>query len=278
VAFVGGKRQEQFQQRVREVGADRCVLVGVDVGKHAGVALIADGFGELLAPAVEFALDQPGVGQLEAAVSLAVHDRQAGLVRFGVEACGHYHRLLVARLRSVAWDTVELSPAQVAAARGQMGYRRIKTDWRDAAAMVEVLLRGGGQPVHPQAEAIGQLQAWVAHRQRKQAARVALGNQLLGTVDLVFPGLQGCFTDLLERKGGMFVLRELAGDVDRIAPLTPAALRAAAAERGVRMTADKTVPVIAAAQHALRLGESERAAEPARGGSRPRRCLRRRAR
>jgi transposase len=258
VAFVGGQRQEQFQRRIRELGADRCVLVGVDVGKHAALALIADGFGQLLAPAVEFALDEVGVDALESAVRDVVVGRQAGLVRFGVEACGHYHRLLLARLRSAGWDSVELAPAQVAAARGQMGYRRLKTDWRDAAAMVEVLLRGGGQPVHPQADAIGQLQAWVAHRQRKHAARVALGNQLLGTVDLVFPGLQGCFTDLLERKGGMFVLRELAGDVDRIGALTPVALRAAAAEHGVRMTADKTVPVIAAARRALRLHEAER--------------------
>ncbi len=59
MAFVGGQRQERFQQRVREVGADRCVLVGVDVGKHAALALIADGFGQLLAPAVEFPLDTP---------------------------------------------------------------------------------------------------------------------------------------------------------------------------------------------------------------------------
>lgn len=258
MAFVGGQRQEQFQQRVREVGADRCVLVGVDVGKHAALALIADGFGQLLAPAVEFGLDEPGVCGLEAAVRNAVVARGDGLVRFGVEACGHYHRLLLARLRSAGWETVELSPAQVAAARAQMGYRRIKNDWRDAAGMVEVLLRGGGHPGHPQGEAIGELQAWVAHRQRKHAARVALGNQLLGTVDLVFPGLQGCFTDLLERKGGMLVLRELAGDVDRIAALTPAALRTFAAAHGVRMNADKTVPVIAAARQALRLSEPER--------------------
>lgn len=263
MAFVGGHRQERFQQRVREVGADRCVLVGVDVGKHAALALIADGFGQLLAPTVEFALDEPGVGLLETAVGEAVTGRQAEVVRFGVEACGHYHRLLLARLRSAGWDTVELSPAQVAAARGQMGYRRVKTDWRDAAAMVEVLVRGGGHPGHPQAEAIGELQAWVGHRQRKHAARVALGNQLLGNqllgiVDLVFPGLQGCFTDMLERKGGMLVLRELAGDVDRVAAFTPATLRAFAAEHGVRMNADKTVPVIAAAGCALRLSEPER--------------------
>ena len=258
VGFVGGQRQEQFQQRVREVGADGCVLVGVDVGKHYALALVADGFGQLLVPAVEFALDEAGVQALEAAVLKAAAGRGARLIRFGVEACGHYHRLLLARLRCAGWDAVELSPAQVAAARGQMGYRRIKTDWRDASAMIEVLVRVGGQVAHPQAEAIGELQAWVAHRQRKHAARVALGNQLLGTVDLVFPGLQGCFTNLLERKGGMLVVRQLACDVDRVAELTPAGLRAFAAEHGVRMTADKTVPVIAAAQRALRLSEPER--------------------
>jgi transposase len=258
MAFVGGRRQEEFLQRMRAAGASRTLVVGVDVGKVAALALVADGFGEIVGSAVEFGLDRPGVAQLDQAVRAAVAARGAGLVRVGVEACGHYHRLLVRRLRDLGWETVELSPAQVVAARGQMGFRRQKTDWRDAAAMIEVLLRGGGQPAHAQADEIAQLQAWVAHRQRKHAARVALGNQLLGTVDLVFPGLQGCFTDLLARKAGMLLLRELAGDVDRIGRFTPAALRLFAAEHGVRMTTDKAVAVLAAAAVSLRLPGPER--------------------
>lgn len=258
MAFVGGRGQEEFLRRVRAAGAARCLLVGVDVGKYAALALIADGFGELVAAPVEFGLDRPGVASLQDSIRGAAGFADAVVVRVGVEACGHYHRLLLEQLRSAGWETVELSPAQVRAARGQMGLRRLKTDLKDAAAMVEVLLRGGGQPAHRQGEAIGELQAWVAHRQRKHAARVALGNQLLGTVDLVFPGLQGCFTDLLDRKGGMLLLRQLAGDVDRIGRFSPATLRAFAAEQGVRMTTDKAVAVLDAAGRALRLPEPER--------------------
>ncbi|WP_164519786.1 IS110 family transposase, partial [Nocardioides ferulae] len=100
MAFVGGEDQAAFQQLVNEVGATRTVLVGIDVGKYDALALIADGHGELLGEPVSFGLDEPGVAALEAAVQDRCRERSASLVRIGIEACGHYHRLLVHRLRS----------------------------------------------------------------------------------------------------------------------------------------------------------------------------------
>jgi transposase len=192
VAFVGGEDRAVFLRLMDEVGATRTVLVGIDVGKYEALALIADGRGELFGEPVMFGLDEPGVNSLEAAVRSVCGERSAKVVRVGVEACGHYHRLLVHRLRSAGWDTVDLSPAQVHAARAQMGYRRLKSDLRDAAAMIELLLRGTGRTHSGHVDTIAELQAWVAHRNRKQAARVALGNQLLANLDLVFGSLQGC--------------------------------------------------------------------------------------
>ncbi len=260
MAFVGGEDQAAFLRLVNEVGATRTVLVGIDVGKHDALGLIADGRGELLGEPVLFGLDEPGVCSLESAVRASCRERSAAVVRVGVEACGHYHRLLVHRLRSGGWDTVDLSPAQVHAARTQMGYRRAKSDLRDAAAMIELLIRGAGRSHTCHVDAITELQAWVGHRNRKQAARVALGNQLLAGVDLVFPSLQSCFSDPLERKNFWLVLRVLDADVDRIVGLDVSQLRVLAAENGVRLEGPKAAAIIEAARRSLRLREPERQA------------------
>lgn len=259
MGFVGGQQQEAFLRAVEAAGPTRTVLVGVDVGKFEALALLADGRGELLGDPFLFALDELGVRSLEEAIQAAIASRSARLSRIGIEACGHYHRLLAHRLRSASWDCVDLSPAQVHAARGQMGYRRLKSDVRDAAAMIELLIRGAGRPAH-ETGPMAELQAWVAHRNRKQAARVALGNQLLASVDLVFPSLQGCFTDPLRRRAFWVVLEALDADVDRVRKLTPTRFRAVAAKRGVRMDSLKAAAIIAAAQRSLRLPEAERQA------------------
>lgn len=260
MALVGGEDRAGFVRLVEEVGSSRTILVGVDVGKFAALALIADGRGELLAEPLDFTLDERGVSALEDVICRCARRRTASVFRIGVEACGHYHRLLVHRLRSAGWDTVDLSPAQVHAARSQMGYRRLKSDLRDAAAMIELLIRGGGRGPSSHTAALAELQAWVGHRHRKQAARVALGNQLLANLDLVFPSLQGCFSDPLARKSFWLVLQALAADIDRVVGLTVPQLRELGAHHGVRIESPKAAVIIDAARHSLRLPEPERQA------------------
>jgi transposase len=260
VALVGGEDRASFVRLVEEVGSSRTILVGIDVGKFAALALVADGHGELLAEPLNFTLDETGVSALEDVIRRCARCRSVGVLRIGVEACGHYHRLLVHRLRSAGWDTVDLSPGQVHAARSQMGYRRLKSDLRDAAAMIELLIRGGGRGHGRHTEVLAELQAWVGHRHRKQAARVALGNQLLANLDLVFPSLQGCFSDPLDRKSFWLVLQALHADMDRVVDLTVPQLREIGAKHGVRIERPKAAAIIEAAHHSLRLPEPERQA------------------
>lgn len=260
MVFVGGAGQAGFLQSMERAGPAHTILAGIDVGKFEALVLIADGRGELLAGPLVFGLDGPGVRVFESAVEQACAARSATLVRFGVEACGHYHRLLVHRLRSAGWDTVDLSPAQVHAARSQMGCRRLKSDERDAGAMIELLTRGAGRTAAAGDDALPQLQAWVAHRHRKQAARVALGNQLLASIDLAFPSLQACFTDPLARKSFWLVLQALDADIDQVAALTPAMLRGLGTEHAVKVETPKATRIVAATHDSLRLPEPERQA------------------
>lgn len=111
--FVGGDLQARFMARVRDVDPRRCVVVPADVGKWSAMALVADHHGEVLSAPFEFRLDEPGVRSLLLVIAEAARDVDAVVCRVGVESAGHYHRTLVARLRSGGVEVVELNPAAV---------------------------------------------------------------------------------------------------------------------------------------------------------------------
>ncbi len=208
--FVGGELQGRFMARVRGVDPASCLVVPVDVGKWSAMALIADHHGEIVVAPFEFRLDEPGVRGLLSVVETQVEARQAQLCRVGVEAAGHYHRTVVARLRAAGVEVVELNPAQVKEARAQQLLRRLKSDERDLGAMAELMIRGAGRLPQVRDDAMAAQVAWVAYRRRKVAAHVALSNQIQGHLDLVFPGLGACFGGILTTKAGRVLVRDLA--------------------------------------------------------------------
>ena len=101
--------------------------------------------GEIIVAPFEFALTEAGFAVLSAAITRAQLERDALVVRIGVEAAGHYHRTLVARLRAAGLEVVELNPKAVKDARGQQLLRTLKSDARDCGAMAELLIRGSGR-------------------------------------------------------------------------------------------------------------------------------------
>lgn len=182
-------------------------------------------------------------------------------MRVGVETAGHYHRTIVSRLVAAGHDVVELNPARVKAVRAQQGSRRLKTDLRDAAAIVDLLISGGGRAPQQRDAALVEQLDWAALRRRRVLARTALSNQLLGTLDLLVPGLDGCFADLLNTRVGPVLLHELA-DPDRLHRLGVSGLQAFVARRGVRLQTAKA-QLLQAAADALRLPAAERACRAA---------------
>jgi transposase len=170
MAHVGGQLQAQFMARVRGRDLGRCLVVPVDVGKAMAMALVADHYGEIVVAPFEFGLTETGFMSLAAAVARADAERGAEIVRVGVESAGHYHRTLVARLRSGGFEVVELNPAAVKEARSQQLLRRLKSDARDLGAMAELMVRGAGRTPAVKTDALATQAAWVAHRRRKVAA------------------------------------------------------------------------------------------------------------
>ena len=231
----------------------------MDVGKSTAMALVADHYGEMVVEPFEFPLTEPGFSMLAAAIARSEAIRAAEVVRVGVEAAGHYHRTLVARLRFGGHEVVELNPAAVKESRAQQLLARLKSDARDLGAMAELMVRGAGRQPALRTDALATQAAWVAHRRRKVAARVALANQVIGELDLVFPGLDACFKDVLRAKAGRIIMNDIA-DPDRVRRQGVEGLRRFVARRGVALSTPKAAEVLEAARVALRLPAAERAA------------------
>jgi transposase len=259
MVFVNGELQARFMTRIRGLDPQRCLAVPVDVGKAVAVALVADHYGEMIVAPIEFALTEDGFAVLLAAVIRAQNEREAVVVRVGVEAAGHYHRTLVARLQAAGLEVVELNPRAVKDARGQQLLRTLKNDARDCGAMAELLIRGSGRPPQCRDEALAAQAAWVAHRRRKVAAQIVLSNQIHGQLDLIFPGLTGCFSHGLEAASLRVLIRDMP-DPDRVRRLGVDGVLRFVRRRGVQMTHPKAEQVVRAAHVALRLPSIERPA------------------
>ena len=82
---------------------------------------------------------------------------------------------------------------------------------------------------------------------------------MIGQLDLVFRGLDGCFNDLLGAKAGRVIITDIA-DPDRVRRLGVDGLRRYVGRRGVIMRRAKAEQIVTAARVALRLPTAERTA------------------
>jgi transposase len=258
VGFAGGAAQAEYMSQVRGLPPERCLVVPVDVGKRTAMAVIADRNGEVVGDPVEFALTVPGRDRLIARV--AAGDRHVGgalNVRFGIEAAGHYHRALATSLYASGMTVVELNPRAVKVARTELGQAKVKTDLRDCLAMVELLVRGHGWPLHGCDAAGAEQLLWAGQRRRQADALQVLGNQVHALADVAFPGLTGCFRSGLEAKALRMLLATMADPV-AVTDLGVERLVAHARAHQVRMLRPKAAEVVAAGAQALCVPAAQR--------------------
>lgn len=252
VGYIGGAEQGRFVERIRNAERERLLAAPIDVGKRTAAAMVCDFWGEIVTAPFEFDLNESGFTKLRAELARAEASRDVAFTRVGVEQAGHYHDTLVARLQAEGLDVVVLSPSQVKDNRSQNLLRAVKTDTRDLAAIAELMIRGLGRRPELEDGPVALQAVLVAHRRRKVRARSALKNQVLATWDLVFPGLDGCFCDILTTKIGKMLLAE-AMTPARVLHLGPERLRAFCANRGGVVDRAKTNQISHAATNALAL-------------------------
>ncbi|MGH2688279.1 MAG: IS110 family transposase [Actinomycetota bacterium] len=252
MGFIGGVRQEEFVRQLRGKDPDRLLAVPIDVGKHSAAALVCDFWGGLVVEPFTFSLDEPGFNVFRAAVAEAEAERDAQLVRVGLEQAGHYHRTLEAKLRSDGLEVVVFNPSQVAGNRAQDPLRTLKSDVRDLGAMAELLIRRRGWLSKELDVHLVEQRALAAHRRRKRRARAVLKAQIQSTLDLVFPTLSTCLSDPLDTKLGRLVLTE-GLDPGRVRRLGGQRLREYCLRRGVMVSRAKAHELVEAGRNALLL-------------------------
>lgn len=255
MGFIGGDLRESFIGRIKGSDPGRLLAVPVDVGKHSAAALVCDFWGEVVTPPFVFELNERGFQDFAVIVARAEAEREAGWVRVGLEQAGHYHRPLQARLETHGLEVTLFNPAQVKANRDQDLLRSLKSDATDLAAMAELLIRGKGRSSDSGDEAITMQSALAAHRRRKVKARSALKNQVHANLDLVFPGLSGCFTRIMCTKVGRLLIDE-GVTPERVRRFGPERLRRFCFKRGVVLQRAKAQQIVEAAVTAFALNEA----------------------
>lgn len=255
MGFIGGDLRASFISRVKGADPSRLLAVPIDVGKHSAAALVCDFWGEVVAPPFVFKLNERGFQDFALTIARAEAEREADWVRVGLEQAGHYHRPLQARLETHGLEVTLFNPAQVKANRNQDLLRSIKSDATDLAAMAELLIRGKGRLSESGDEAIAMQSALAAHRSRKIKARTALKNQIHANLDLVFPGLSGCFKRIMNTKVGRLMIDE-GLTPERVRRLGPERLRGFCFRRGVIVHRAKAQQIVETAAAAFALNEA----------------------
>lgn len=182
--------QQEFRQRMRAVPLEQWRCVGIDVGKYEHVAVITDGWGNLLAPPLRFGIRRADYQQFFDWVDRLATDSPVSPLQ-GMEPTGHYYEQL-------AYETSQrYGPAQVyliqstdvAHHRQDWNQSTFKTDEVDACIIAELLRAGHGRPYRPNEGAYLSLYHLERCRLNREQASTRLKNYIVGHVDRLFPGL-----------------------------------------------------------------------------------------
>jgi transposase len=260
---IGGERAAAFRELVQGLDPSRVLLIGVDVAKASWFVLGCNLTGDVVVDGTKVVANEAGLATLERLIKIARENCRAELILVGVEAAGHYHQTLAAHLD--ARDDLVLrlvNPAAVAAVRKSQLNRRRKTDWLDAAAICELLIRGEGSPcLLADAPAAGLRPLWNGRKDLVDA-RVALRLQALALIDCLWPGLTARdeasdlrppLRGLFQTKAGRIVMDMLAHGWTpaRLAGLEVTAVKALFAERGCQLKVTVADRLLTAARTCL---------------------------
>jgi transposase len=271
---IGGERAAAFRELVDDLDPRRVLLVGIDVAKASWFVLGCDLHGNVVIDGTKVAADRAGLGQLTGLLDQARARVGAQLVVLGVEAAGHYHQTLAAHLADRDDLLLRLiNPAAVAAVRKTQLNRRRKTDWLDAAAICDLLVRGEGSRFLLGDDPATALRPLWSGRKDLVDARARLRLQVLALVDCLWPGLTAHDTalgvrpvlrNLFTTKAGRILLGLLAQDwsPQRIATHDTARLKGLFARHGCQLKVTVAARILTRARESLRPHPAATAGKP----------------
>ena len=163
--------------------------VGIDIGKERHAVAGIDDTGRTVLGAQFFPATVGGYALL---TGLLRNLGQSAEVPIGMEATGHYGKLLAHRLREDGWTVRVFNPAVIAAAaKGDLRGR--KTDKLDAQVIAHALRDGRRSATQIASADEEQLKALGRQRTFLVRQRTECKNHLTALLDVLFPELAGCF-------------------------------------------------------------------------------------
>lgn len=167
------------------------IYVGIDIGKPRHCAAAIDELGQIVLKPIVVVQDSAGLEALDQRLRTL---GEPGCIKIGVEASGHYWKLLWQFLLSRDWHVEVLNPV-LSAATARRHLRGRKTDADDALFIAKTLRDGGFHPLvigSPELEQIKTL-----CRQRKWTVSLACNarRRLVTMLDRAFPEFVAQFAD-----------------------------------------------------------------------------------
>lgn len=145
-----------FRQRLAQLDLARVLIILLDIGKNVHWATASTASGLELAEPHRLPTTQTGLSQFIQMTDALITEHNPSLVLLGHEPSGVYHEPWARALldyyapnlasQATPMEYTFFNPYQVKLARQQTHLRHRKTDPRDLAAMLDLTLRGLGQP------------------------------------------------------------------------------------------------------------------------------------
>jgi transposase len=163
--------------------------IGIDIGKKRHAVAGIDDSGRTVLGALFFGADASGYASLTGLLRKCAPSAE---VLIGMEATGHYGKLLAHRLREDGWTVRVFNPAVIAAAaKGDLRGR--KTDKLDAHVIAQALRDGRRSATQVASADEEQLKSLGRQRTFLVRQRTECKNHLTALLDVLFPELADFF-------------------------------------------------------------------------------------
>lgn len=187
---------------IRQVPPDQLLVAALDIGKDVNVVYLCTGAGRDLLPPTTVATLASGFAQVTVALDAQLSAGGFRLALLGHEPTGIYHEAWRAALSDryrpylsgAATPLLRyrlLVPHQVKQERERQGHRRRKTDQIDVRAIATLLADGCGHPVPLLGPVEQHLRLTLGQLRRLEQQQRRLGQELLRTLDRLWPGALG---------------------------------------------------------------------------------------
>jgi len=164
------------------------VVVGIDVAKRRHFAAIRLPDGSISRP-FGFANNRGGFERLVDRAIAALDSSGADVVRFALEATGHYGHALQHFLLAGGWPVDGVNPAHTKKVKEVLDGSPEKSDRKDAILIADLAAQGRCRPVSAPIGVYAELRRLGKLRDQLSTERTRYLNRYTGLVDLVFPEL-----------------------------------------------------------------------------------------